>query len=180
MSRKRCRSETKDENWGDLQIKKKKRSSPVNSTICVIFKPKSGKILQPSSFFFSFGDHPNFRLCFRICTLASTIQPATASHRPVFVGELIEMSINLVKSVMFHRSKKRDLRSKKRDKASKRGTVPPKAGRMVTLTNLHITTSKLEKSQLIVCDALVAAKKTTPLALQTVRIILCLPVSIYR
>ena len=41
------------------------------------------------------------------------------------------MSINLVKSVVIHRSKKRDLRSKKRDKASKSGTygnpsrVPP-------------------------------------------------------
>ena len=36
--------------------KKKKRSSAVNSTICVIFKPESGKILQPSRrwpFFFS-------------------------------------------------------------------------------------------------------------------------------
>ena len=65
--------------------------------------------------FFFFGDHPNFRLCFRICTLASTIKPATASHRPVFVGEFIKMSINLVKSVVFHRSKKRDLQSKKRD-----------------------------------------------------------------
>ena len=43
------------------------------------------------------------------------------------------MSKNVVKSVVFHSSKKRDLRSKKRDKASKSGTVPPKAGRMVTL-----------------------------------------------
>ena len=88
---------------------------------------------------FFFGDHPNFRLCFRICTLASTIKPATASHRPAFVGELIEMSIKLVKSVVFHRSKKRDLRSKKRDKASKSGTVPPKAGRMVTLLMMPTT-----------------------------------------
>ena len=72
--------------------------------------------------FFFFGDHPKFRLCFRICALASTIKPATASHRPAFVGVLIEMSINLVKSVVFHRSRKRDLRSKKRDKASKSGT----------------------------------------------------------
>ena len=32
------------------------------------------------------------------------------------------MSTNLVKSVVFHRSEKRDLRSKKRDKASKSGT----------------------------------------------------------
>ena len=72
--------------------------------------------------FFFFEDHPNFRLSLRICTLASAIKPATASHRPAFVGELIEMSIKLVKSVVFHRSKKRDLRSKKRDKASKSGT----------------------------------------------------------
>ena len=53
-SRLECRGEgadlkTKDENWGDLQKKKKKeRSPPVSSTTCVIFKPKSGKILQPS------------------------------------------------------------------------------------------------------------------------------------
>ena len=83
--------------------------------------------------FFFFGDHPNFRLCFQISTLASTIKPATASHHPALVGKFIAMSINLVKSVVFHWSKKRDLRSKKRDKASKSGTVPPKAGRMVTL-----------------------------------------------
>ena len=48
--------------------------------------------------------------------------PDLYSHRPAFVGELIEMSIKLAKSVVFHRSEKRDLRSKKRDKASKSGT----------------------------------------------------------
>ena len=101
--------------------KKKRRSSPVSSTFCTIFRPKSGKILQPSRrgpfffFFFFFGDHPNFRRYFQICTLASTIKLATASHRPAFVGELIEMSKNVVKTVAFHWSKKRDLRSKKRD-----------------------------------------------------------------
>ena len=92
--------------------------------------------------FFFFGDHPNFRLCFRICTLGSTIKSATAPHRPAFVGVLIEMFINLVKSVVFHRSKKRDLRSKKRDKASKSGTVPPKAGRMVTLDIYQLELAK--------------------------------------
>ena len=76
---------------------------------------------------------PNFRLLLQIRTLGSVIKLATALHRPAFVGEVIEMSINLVKSVLLHRSKKRDFRSKKRDKASKSGTVLPKAGRMVTL-----------------------------------------------
>ena len=59
--------------------------------------------------------------------------PSNALSRPAFVREIIEVSINLVKSVLLHRGKKRDFRSKKRDKASKSGIVPPKAGRMVTL-----------------------------------------------
>ena len=33
---------------------------------------------------FFFGDHPNFRLWFQICAVASTIKPATASYRPAF------------------------------------------------------------------------------------------------
>ena len=100
--------------------KKKKRSSPVNSTICVIFKREGGIFSQSSRRFF--GDHPSFRHCFRIRTLVSAMKPATASHRPAFVGESIDMCTNLVKSDVFHRSKKRDLRTKKRDKASKSGT----------------------------------------------------------
>ena len=104
--------------------KKKKKGHRLLLTGFVSFSsPKVEKFCNRAGVdLFFFGDHPNFRLCFRICTLASTIKPATASHRPAFVGELIEMSINLVKSVVFHRSKKRDLRSKKRDKTSKSGT----------------------------------------------------------
>ena len=79
-----------------ISKKKKIRSSPVSSTICVIFKHFPIEQALTFFFFFFFGDHPNFRLCFRICALASTIKPATASHRPTFVGELIEMSIKLV------------------------------------------------------------------------------------
>ena len=127
MSRKWWRSETKDENWGDLQ--KKKGHHLLVPRFVSFSSPKVEKFCNWAGvdlffffFFFFLGDHPNFRLWLQICTITTTIKPATASHRPAFVGESIEMSINLVKSVVFHRSKKRDLRSKKRDKASKSGT----------------------------------------------------------
>ena len=97
--------------------------------------------------FFFFGDHPNFRLLFQIRTLGSIIMPSNALYRPAFVREIIEVSINLVKSVMLHRGKKRDFRSKKRDKASKSVIVPPKAGRMVTLTKEHIKKCSSCKTQ---------------------------------
>ena len=119
--------------------KKKKGHCLLVPRFVSILSPKVEKFFNRAGvdLFFFFGDHPNFRLCFRTCTLASTIKPATASHCPAFIGELIEVSINLVKSVVFHRSKKRDLRSKKRDKASKSGTVQPKARRMVTLLKAY-------------------------------------------
>ena len=39
-------------------------------------------------FFFFFGDHPNLRPLLQIRTLGSVINPATAFHRPAFLGHL--------------------------------------------------------------------------------------------
>ena len=68
--------------------------------------------MRALTFFFFFGDHPNFRILFQIRTLGSIIEPSNALHRPAFVREIIEVSINLVKSVLLHRAKKRDCPAK--------------------------------------------------------------------
>ena len=84
---------------------------------------------------FFFGDHPNFCLLFQIRTLGSIIKPSNALHRPAFVREIIEVSINLVKFVLLHRVKKRDFRSKQRDKASKSGTYGNPSPEAMFLSN---------------------------------------------
>ena len=47
-------------------------------------------------FFFFFGDHPNFRPWFVICTLTSSIKPVTASHRPAFDQKNVGGAIKFV------------------------------------------------------------------------------------
>ena len=80
------RSRSIDENWGDLQKKKKKKGQRLLG--CKIFPLLGLKMTQIVELmgddFFFFGDHPNFRLWFQICTITLTIKPATASHRPAF------------------------------------------------------------------------------------------------
>ena len=80
LGRQGYRSENKDENWGDL---KKKGQRQLDCKVFPLLGLKMTQIVElTGDDFFFFGDHSNFRLWFQICTITSTIKPATASHRP--------------------------------------------------------------------------------------------------
>ena len=116
------RNQTRKLGWSPKKKKKKGHRLLVQRFVS-FSSPKVEKCCYRAGVDLSFfGDHPNFCLRYQNCTLPSAIKSATASHHPALVGELIEMSTNFFKSVVFHWSKKRDFRSKKRDKASKSGT----------------------------------------------------------
>ena len=71
---------------GVISKKKKKGQRLFGCKIFSLLGLKMTQIVELTAddLFFFFGDHPNFRLWFQICTIASTIKPATASHRPAF------------------------------------------------------------------------------------------------
>ena len=101
--RRGCRSESKDENWVISKIKKKKKVIACQfHALCDLRAQMWINFVTVDVLTFFFGDHPNFCLLLQIRTLGSAIKLATALHRPAFVGEVIEMSINLVKSVLLH------------------------------------------------------------------------------
>ena len=91
------RCENGDENWGDLQKKKKKGQRLYDCKNFPLFGLKMTQILElTGDDLFCFGDHPKFRLWFQSCTVTSTIKPATASHRPAFDKKNVAGTINFV------------------------------------------------------------------------------------
>ena len=80
------------------KIKRKKGLHLVGNNIFTLLglKMTQNVELTGDDLFFFFGDHPNFRLWFQICTVASIIKPATAFHRPAFDEKNVGGAINFV------------------------------------------------------------------------------------